>query len=138
MTTSDKGPTRGPEAKNTGNAEQLVRQFLDLWQDQISALAADPATAGMMAGWLKVQASMAELAMGAGQAMMEAASGTTEPVSAGTNRASPVAAASRRRDDDVAELARRIADCEARLAALEGAAGRKSSNPAKRPRSRKS
>jgi hypothetical protein len=98
----------------------LAERYLDLWQEQVAALANDPALAAAMAGLLRVFDAAARLAdrgrQGAGGEL-----GTADAAAAPGGTAA-AAAASRGSQPDHAELARRLAECEARLAALEAAA----------------
>src|SRR5258707_2673304 len=106
----------------------LARRCLDLWQEQVSALAGDPAVAaevarllglleGGAAAWWQVVASRGKTdGYGAGTAT------STGPAGSAAAPLSPAAGG-----DDLARLAARLAALEERLARLE-------SGPARKPR----
>jgi hypothetical protein len=113
--------------------ESLARKFLDLWQDQMTAVAADPETADMITRFMAMMTpgmgALLPMQMGgawaglppAGEEMLEriraaAAAGGAYGAAAG---AAPDAAASGRRRDDLDELSRRLARLEQRLDRLE-------------------
>jgi hypothetical protein len=91
----------------------LAKRYVDLWQDQLIAMAADPDLAGVFA---RVVGELTPLARPPGSAD---GGGTSRPAGAAA-----AAAASRDRSDDLDQLARRVAALEERLAALEAGAGR--------------
>jgi hypothetical protein len=104
----------------------LARRYVDLWQDQLTAMAADPAlaesTARLLqalvpAGWPPQQRSQDNDAS-IFSAPGSAAPGFSKP---GFSKTGPKAAgaASGQRDRRVDELTRRLAAVEKRLAALE-------------------
>ena len=98
--------------------EELARRFLDLWQDQVAALAADPQVAAQWRQLMLASLGMSEALKG-GAAREQARAG------AAPAGAAPAAAASGLGRDDPAGLARRVAALEQRLAAVEsGAVGR--------------
>src|SRR5690606_28198468 len=107
------------------DVDALARRFLDLWQEQAALLATDPRLAELSGAWLTLWQR------GAGMAMQAAAGeggGNARQADAGRNSAAgraerPAAAAAASGDGqpDPAELARRLAECEARIAALESA-----------------
>jgi hypothetical protein len=101
------------EADHTAD---LARRFIDLWQQQVAAMAGDPALVEMALRF------MAPFAAGAG--------GERAP------RAAPAAAAPGDVLARLDELARRLAVCEERLAALEPEPrrGRGGARPRTRPR----
>ena len=102
----------------------LAKRYVDLWQDQLIAMAADPDLAGAFA---RVVGELTPLAWPPGSA-----DGRDVPAPA---RAAAAAAASRHRSDDLDKLARRVAALEERLAALEaGALRRRKRAAAKRRR----
>src|SRR5512145_1048929 len=124
--------------------ETLARRYLDLWQDQVSAMAADPELAETLGRLFQVMATMgpagwAELWASASQPLrpdgvatasddendQPQTSGKRATRAATPNGATPAAAASGERDDDMARLRRRVAVLENRLAALEQTGGRK-------------
>jgi hypothetical protein len=122
--------------------ETLARRYLDLWQDHLGALAGDPGVAEVMARTLELMnAGSAAFATLATQAAA-GAHDTTEPpvsVSAGSRtRTKAAAAAPRAADPALAELARRVAILEQRLAELEARGRGRCPGPDKRPRRRRS
>jgi len=86
--------------------EALARDWIALWQSELTALATDREARETM------QASMA-LWAGALSAMMRATPRDSTPGTA------PAAAASDPRDAEIRRLARHVAELEARLAKLE-------------------
>ena len=128
-------------APESPDYEALARQYLDLWQDQFAAMAADPGTvetlSKMTAAWREAMFSFLQ---GTGTAApfgdfsaipgIKGASDDANRVTRDTNdaiAAGPQApdGASGRSDADVDALVQRIADLETRLAALERKAGSK-------------
>ena len=92
--------------------ESLARRFLDLWQEQLAAMATDPEFA-----------NSAERFMSAFDPGRRG--GATGDPSADPDDAAGTAAASTAygtRDDELRRLERRVAALEERLAAFEGAA----------------
>jgi hypothetical protein len=116
----------------------LARRYIDLWQDQLTAMAADPALAESTArllqalvpvGWPPQQRPQDDDA-----SIFSAATGFAKPGSKTGPKAA--GAASGQRDGRVDELTRRLAALEKRLAALETGvrpARRKPQPRAKRP-----
>lgn len=131
----------------------LARQFVDLWQDQMAASLADPETAETLtrltAMWSGAAGAMMSALAGAGESMAAqqaerktgagtgGGSGTHDTqAGAGADLAGKAAgskagsaatvAASGAGGDTLARLASRLDAVEARLAALEGAAGKRS------------
>jgi hypothetical protein len=106
----------------------LARRFLDLWQEQVAAAAADPALAEMMQRLAAAPAAWAALWTGPvpgfqhGRRDDPAASAAAVP----PHGAAPAGAASGRGGDDLVRLAGRVAELEARVAALEAAGGGRS------------
>lgn len=106
--------------------DTLARRYLDLWQDQVAAMAADPelsetmmrlwqnAAAAGPAGWAQLWAAVAP---------RQAATGTPSDftTATATTGSAPAAAPSGDRGDDVAELGRRVAELELRLGRIEAA-----------------
>ncbi|WP_185961452.1 hypothetical protein [Telmatospirillum sp. J64-1] len=122
----------------------LAQRYLDLWQDQMTALAADPALADAMAKTLGLMGQSAALAAarGAGMGVPRAAKTPEDKersTAAGTGGAKPeagappAAAASAGPDRDPDELARRVAELEQRVARLEAALGRRGRSPGRKP-----
>jgi hypothetical protein len=136
------------------DADELARRYLDLWQDQMSALAADQdfaralqklmtgmglAGAAASAPWTAWPTMMAGLAPAPqGDATADAHTRRDSEQAPGSRRAAPGAAAAGSapggRDADLGELARRLAALEKRLAALEGGARPGRGGPARKPR----
>jgi hypothetical protein len=87
----------------------LAERYLDLWEQQVTAMTTDPALAEALARWLApLQRNMA-------------ARGDERSAS---RRSAPAGASSRPRDSGDDELARRLGRIERRLAALERKIGR--------------
>ncbi|MEE8202591.1 MAG: hypothetical protein V3R74_02415 [Alphaproteobacteria bacterium] len=95
--------------------DSLARRFLDLWQDQVAATVSDPALADWMA---RLLAAPAGAVSGRGQPENEQED-DADAAAARPRGAAPAAAASGAGDGSVEQLARRLAACEERLAALE-------------------
>lgn len=90
--------------------DQLARRYLDLWQGQLSGLAADPALAEQMTRLFA--AANAQFA-----SALQAAQGASH---AGTSPGTSTAAApSGHGADELGELGKRVASLEARIAELE-------------------
>ncbi len=132
---------------DTPDLNELAERYLDLWQDQMSALASDPEFAEVMnrllasstaampdlaAAWTAWPAMMAELGAGGqtkdgkGGEQTEAAPGVPPSGRKGAgrggkspSRSEAAAVASGDRGTDMVELARRLAALEDRVAALE-------------------
>ncbi|MDJ0951039.1 MAG: hypothetical protein QNJ94_19180 [Alphaproteobacteria bacterium] len=102
--------------------DRLARQYLDLWQDQVAAMAADPSVAEAMSrllGWTAMAGPLwGEPGGGSQQSGRPAGGGAA-------NAAGPAAAAaaSDAGGRDLGEFTRRLADLEERLAALEARIG---------------
>jgi hypothetical protein len=116
--------------------EELSRRYLELWQNQFAALAADPELAESMS---RLFGLMGAAASGS---TSNAPFTTTGAGASGKRAAAPGAtaagSASRGGGDDVAGLARRVAELEERLAALEGRMGKAGASARRKPRKRKS
>src|SRR5215471_18848015 len=105
--------------------EALARRYLDLWQDQATALAGDAELARQLGRWFSVMQS------GMANAVQAAASSTPAPgdpaTGASTGKpaagAAAPAAASGGGELRLDELARRLAAVVERLARLEAGAG---------------
>jgi hypothetical protein len=127
--------------------DALARRYLDLWQDQLSALAADKDVAELTAKTIEVMNSGLT-------AMTSVAETTTQNLVPGEAGASPqhpskdhdntidstgaetAAATSGRPDNDLAEFSRRLAELEQRVAQLESGTGASGEGPRKRPKRR--
>jgi hypothetical protein len=151
---AEDGKSPDPTASSARSVEELARRLMDLWQEQMAAIAADPdlmrqmarmmaaspfpaMMQGIMQGILATTAKPPMGPMGeAGQNPYEwwkredgsKSSAPTPPVETGT---APAAPASQPGGGDLAELRRNLAGLEARLAEL-GAAGREIADAAKR------
>src|SRR5579871_6283958 len=112
--------------------EALARRYLDLWQDQATALAGDAELARQIGQWLSMmQAGMVNGFQASG------APGTgksTPPTAAGP---APAAASSGGGQPRLDELARRLAALEKRLDRLEAGTKGGSPKPRRRPGRRK-
>src|SRR5260221_3711348 len=130
----------------------LAKRYVELWQDYLTAAAADPGLADSLARLLAGLGTVAALspwqAWQRGAAVWRDRSdhnaaarshdqATSEPSSpaaqerpgAAAPRAAPAASPSHERDDGMAEFARRLARLDERLAALE-AGNRRTGSPA--------
>ncbi len=151
---------------DTPDLDELAERYLDLWQDQMTALASDPEFAEVMnrllassaaampdlaAAWAKWPAAMAGLGAGGrtqdGKAaeQTDGGPGTARTGGKGRTRAakrSPrakaAAVAPGDRGADLVELARRLAALEDRVAALESNPGRGRGSARGRPRKARS
>jgi hypothetical protein len=142
----------------TSDLERLAKSYLDLWQDQFTAIAADPANAEAMARLFGAMAAGQSL-MGSppegpakGQAEGPAkgqAEGRDEHTgndgaqSADTKSAGPAGpasagAASGDRDDGLSQLAERIGALEQRIARMERKLDRAGGGARAKPKKRKS
>ena len=106
--------------------DTLARRYLDLWQDQVAAMAADPELSEtMMRLWQNAAAAgpagWAQLWAAAAQAQGATGSSRDFTASAAPSGPAPAAAPPRDRGDDVAELGRRVAELELRLGRIEAA-----------------
>ena len=126
------------------DADELARKTLELWQDQLSALAGDPETGAAMAKLMTMATLGSAAAM---KALAEAVGGSLKPNGAAVIQqpnepaagATAAAIASGAGDDRLSGLERRLAEIERRLATLEASAGPARSRPGRRsrkPRSR--
>ncbi|MCR6633120.1 MAG: hypothetical protein NVV74_25475 [Magnetospirillum sp.] len=128
----------------------LARRYLDLWQEQVAAMANDPALAEAVAQGVAMMAQMPAAFLQA------AAAGATAPVNqaraadagkpfasppdpaapgeSGPPGTSPAAPASDDARFDADGLARRLAAVEERLAALESRLGSAGGSPAPKPK----
>jgi hypothetical protein len=114
----------------------LARRWLDLWQEQVTALAGDPVVAEQTArllGLLESGASAWRQAASQGKTDGDGRSGTA--TSAGTAGPATAPLSPAAGGDDLARLAARLAAVEERLALLESGArsGARKSRP-RRPR----
>jgi hypothetical protein len=104
----------------------LARRFLDLWQEQVAAAAADPALAEMMRRLAESQAAWAALWTAAGPSAQHGRpDDVPAPAPVPPHGAAPAGDASGGGGDAV-RLAERLAALEARIAALEAVGGGRS------------
>src|SRR5262245_55909636 len=105
--------------------DTLARRYLDLWQEQVAAMAADPEMSDLMGRLLQAMTA------GPGAAMMpwgfpaNQESDGNRPFSSAPPKAgpAPARAASDHGDRDVADLRERLAALEQQLGRLEADAG---------------
>jgi hypothetical protein len=116
----------------TPDPEALARKFLDLWQDQLTAVAGDPQLAEAMTRWIGMtapgMAAFLPLMQQAGLKTAPAREGARDAEGRASDGKTPAGAAASAaapggRGGDVDEFARRFADVEKRLARLEAGAG---------------
>jgi hypothetical protein len=137
--------------------EALAQRYLDLWQDQLAALAADPETSRLMgrslqlwagagpAGWQAIWQAAADGLKGQQGSSFDHgafAEFFKQPAAspAQTRGAAPAGAASGLGDGDVAELRRRLAELETRFAEMApqpGGTGGGAGKRTRKPRARK-
>ena len=112
--------------------EALAKRFLDLWQEQVAAAVADPALADWLARFLATPGQIGPTS-GPTSGMMPDAAAFADVFAAMAGRSPAAAAPCGAGDDRVDQLARRLGECEKRLAALERGAGGAGGPPRKRP-----
>ena len=95
---------------NAQDFDRLARRYLDLWQSQLSGLAADPSLTEQIARLFAAANAQVASAIQAAQGAAHARSETGTPTAA----ASPQHSA-----DDLGELRKRVAALEERIAELE-------------------
>lgn len=96
---------------------ELASRFLDLWQDQATAMAQDPEFERFCRTWMDIwTARMPPLSAGTGDETAQA-------------RSAPASAAPRDGVSDMDAFARRLRHLEERVAALERAAAGRSTDP---------
>lgn len=158
MTKAKETPSDATDSSASPDYEGLARQYLDLWQDQFAAMAADPGTmetmAKMTSAWREATLSFLQGAGPTGPFGDFMAShgskgatddGKTSEDEHGEGNTAPAGSkapdgAFGRTDGDVDVLLRRIAELETRLAALERDADAKpkaGKKPAKKQSRRK-
>jgi hypothetical protein len=94
--------------------DRLARRYLDLWQNQLSGLAADQALTEQIARLFAAANAQVASAIQAAQAASHATAAPPDP-----DGTASAAAASGHGPDDVGELRKRVATLEARIAELE-------------------
>jgi hypothetical protein len=115
------------------NLEALARRYLDLWQDQATALAGDAELARQIGQWLSMMQAGMVHGFQSPNAPKPAGKGQTGKSETG---AASTAAPSGGGQSGLDELARRLAALEKRLDRLEAAA--KGGRPKPRGRTRRS
>src|SRR2546430_16404769 len=128
-------PKSEPPKSEPPNLEALARRYLDLWQDQATALAGDAELARQVGRWLSMM--QAGMAHGFQTFNAPAAGARTRGTGPAPGAAAP-AAASGGRDHGLDQLARRLAAAERRLDRLEGRAKGGGAKPRRRTRRGKS
>ncbi len=121
--TGDEGPGDGTAPE----WDDLAKRYVDLWQQHIAALSADPGLADEFARLMQGMAGQGAIS-GFNPMMANPMMAAMFGAGAGDRRAGAVGAAaagdaSGERDDRVAELERRLAAMEARLDRLAGRDG---------------
>jgi hypothetical protein len=113
--------------------DTLARRYIDLWQEQVAAMAADPEMSEIMGRLIQAMTAGPGAMMPWGFPAKQESDGKRQsnpPAAAGS---APARAPSDDGDHDVAELRERLAALEAQLARLEADAGgdRLASQPAR-------
>jgi hypothetical protein len=117
------------------NFADLARQYLDLWEDQLTAMAADPDIAKQSAQFFEAMTHFGKvanplLAANFTEFVQRTQTGNRNDANApsadGTTAPAPASGDS---DERMDQLAQRLADIERRLGELETGAGRKGSKP---------
>lgn len=104
--------------------DELAQRYLDLWQDQLAELAGDDGVAEVMARTIELMTSGAwAFSTLAGAKRSEGGGADDTDTGGRTAVATAAGAAHGHTDGGVAELARRLAVLEGRIAALEGGPG---------------
>jgi hypothetical protein len=151
MGTRQRGkPASGTAASGgtDGDPTRLAEQFLDLWQDQLAAVATDPDLTELVARlwtqWLTGPSGWKAAPMGEAAATpraarpKQAAAGPPQDHEPRTETPGPAPAAAAPRDDgaDLGDLVARLGALEKRLVALERAPRRSSGGAERRTRRR--
>lgn len=129
-----------PAMSKASDLETLAKSFLDLWQDQFAAAAADPANAEAMARLFGAMAAGQPTQVGPVEGSDEQTSNndavSTGGASGGAAGPAPAGAPSGNSGDGVSELAERLGALEERLGKLERklerAGGKARAKPGKR------
>ena len=123
----------------------LARQYLDLWEDQLTLMAADPDLAEQSARFFDAMTQLGKdvnpmLSANLAEFLQQTQTGKaneTDPTTSGTDRAKTPAAASDDRDKRMDQLTRRLDAVEKRLEQLEAGSpktrGRSQSRAGKKP-----
>ena len=124
--------------------QDLAKQYLDLWQDQLGGVSKDPQTAEIMAQTMELMnagaqafanmATAAQHGMNTGDNHQGDNDGNAPPPESSTADAVPQPSgdASGAADTDMAEFARRLKRIEERLDTLEAAPRKSRRKPAKK------
>jgi hypothetical protein len=110
------------------DAADLARRFLTLWEDYLTALLADPSTVELLQPLVRTGSAFAR-----DPRLRDGAAGEQAQETGPPTGASPVAGPSGEHDHTMAELSRRIAQLEERVAAVEQG-GRPTSHARRRNR----
>jgi len=119
-------PSAGEQQPDIG---ALARQYVDLWQQQLSSTATDKTMADVVAQSVQLMntgaAAMASLATAQAPSRQGSETGNDdkENISDGDTRTAPVTASPGIVDPVILELHRRIEQLEKRIAALESGTG---------------
>jgi hypothetical protein len=140
---AENGTSQGSGPGSAPSVEDLARRLMDLWQEQMAAIAADPDLMRQMAQMMAASPFPAMM-QGIMQGILAATARSGEsgqnpyewwkaehgPKPSPQTRAAPAAPASQPGGGDLAELRRNLAGLEARLAELGGGAGTAEPKPA--------
>jgi hypothetical protein len=128
--------SKGPATPKTTDLEALARRYLDLWQEQVAAMATDPKVAEAVAtGVALMNQGAATFAQAVN--LKTAAKPGGKPDERDPAGSPSVAAAPDDPRLDGDQLARRLAAVEERLAALEAALGAAGGKPEAKSRRRR-
>lgn len=123
---------------------KLARQYLDLWESQLTAMSADPDLAEQSARFFEAMTQLGKdvnpmLTANFAEFLDRAQMGTRnapDPTSSAPDRAAPPPAASGDRDKWMDQLSRRLAALEERLDKLEAGGRKKGGGTKSRARAR--
>jgi hypothetical protein len=121
--------------------ESLAKSYLDLWQDQFAAIAADPANAEAMARLFGAMAAGQPLTKNPAEGPAEGDNehtGNDGAKSAGATGTAAAGPSSGDRDDGLSQLAERIGALEERIGKLERKLERAGGGARAMPKKRKS